>query len=230
MKIMTRVRAVLAGAACLGVWGAAAVEDNAVYGMSEKFTHGLVNLATGWMELPMQIKKGYDRGVPAVKAPAGSHSLGTLQGLFRGVSQTLGRTGWGAWEMVTFWAPNHTSNADLMLLNDSVYAWEKGTMKPFNCPCTSDGFKRLGKRLERGVDDLFGGVMEVPGQIRKADAVGCPLPGIPKGLYYMLGRVVNGAGDIVLLPLPGPVDNLMVPFEEVKPWDAWDGRYYNNVP
>lgn len=230
MKTMTRTSTVLVVGLVLFGWGAAAVEDTYVYGMSEKFVHGLVNLVTGCAELPLQVKRGYDRGVPAIKAPAGSHSLGTLQGFCRGVPHALGRTGWGAWELATFWAPNHTSNADLLLLQDSVYVWEKGTVKPFLCPCFKDGCKRMGMRFERGLDDFVGGFLEVPGQIKKADAVGNFWPGIPQGLYYMLGRMVNGAGDILLIGLPGPVDNLMVPFEEVKPWDAWDGKYYNNVP
>jgi len=230
MKTLARSCTVLVGGLLLLACGVTAEEDTYAYGMSEKFAHGLVNLATGWMELPIQVKRGYDRGVPAIKAPAGSHSLGTLQGLGRGVSQALGRTGWGAFELVTFWTPNHTTNTDLLLLQDSFYAWDQGTIKPFRCPTMKDGCKRLGMRFERGIDDLVGGFLEVPGQIKKADATGNFWPGIPKGLYYMVGRMCNGAGDMVLVGLPGPVDNLMVPFEEVKAWDAWDGKYYNNIP
>ena len=219
---------VLCGVAVLP-WRLAAVEDSYVCGMTEKGAHGLASVVTGWVEFPMQIKKGYDRGVPSVAAPAASRSLSTLAGIGRGVTHTLGRTVWGAWELVTFWAPDHTSNADLLLLQDSAYAWQKGTMQPFACPGWRDGFERLGLRLERGIDDFVGGFLEVPGQIKKADAAGNFWPGIPMGFYCMAARLVDGFGNIVLVGLPGPVDNLMVPFEEVKAWDAWDGKYYNNV-
>jgi putative exosortase-associated protein (TIGR04073 family) len=229
MKTAGRLSLVLVCGAVLLAARLSAAEDNYANGMTEKFCHGLVSIATGWLEVPLQVKKGYDRGVSCVKPCAGSKSLGALLGVGRGVSHTLGRTAWGALELATFWAPNHTTNADLQLLQDSFYPWEEGTLKPFRCPAVKDGAHKLAMRFERGLDDLVGSLLEIPGQIRKADASGNFLPGIPKGLYCTVGRMVNGAGDIVLIALPSPVDNLMVPFDEVKPWDAYDGKYYSNL-
>jgi len=231
MKTAVRLSLVLMVGVAFLAAGLRAAEDNYPAGMTDKFSHGLVSAATGWMELPMQMKKGYVRGVSCFEPCncAASRTLGGLEGVFRGVSHTLGRTAWGAWELATFWAPNPTTNADLLLLQDGFYAWQEGTMKPFLCPAAKDGCDRIGMRLKRGGDDLLGSVFEVPGQIRKADAKGSFLPGIPKGLYYMVGRMLSGVGDIVLIGLPGPVDNLMVPFDEVKPWDAYDGKYNNNI-
>jgi putative exosortase-associated protein (TIGR04073 family) len=229
MKTAGRLMLVLACGAVLLAAGVRAAEDHYVNGMVEKFSHGLVNAATGWMELPVQVTRGYDRGVPCVKACAASRSLGAAAGLGRGVSHTLGRTVWGAWEVVTFWAPNHTTNADLLLLQDSFYPWEEGIVEPFRCPTAKDGVQRIGMRLERGLDDVVGSPFEILGQTKKAAAEGSCLPGIPKGLYCMVGRLLSGVGDIAFFALPSPVDNLMVPFDEVKPWDAWDGKYRNNL-
>jgi putative exosortase-associated protein (TIGR04073 family) len=229
MRISGTFAGIVVGSMLLLNTGASAVEDNVVNGMVDKGSRGLVNIVTGWYELPMQIVKGYDRGVECVDAPAGSRSLGMLGGLFRGVTHAVGRTGWGVVELATFWASNPTSNAELMPLLDANYAWQEGTCKPVFCPDVQSGVDRIGLRLERGLVGVLAGVAELPGQIRKANAEDRLWIGLPKGLWYTASRIGQGAGDTVLFLLPSPVDNLGIPFEEVEPWDALYGDYYTNV-
>ena len=209
--------------------GALAVEDSIVCGMAEKGSHGLVDVVSGWWELPMQIYKGYNEGIPLIKAPAGSHSLGTLAGVLRGSFHAVGRTGWGAVQLAGFWTKNPTTNKDLMALLDSEYSWEIGTKKCMACPTLDESLNRVGMRFERGMRNIFGAVAEIPGQVRKADAERRIYVGLPKGIWFAASRLIHGAGDVLLFPFPGPEAQLNVPFEEIEGWDALAGKYYNNV-
>lgn len=211
---------------CSAAW---AVEDSIKWGMCEKGSRGFVNIFSGWMEVPMQVYKGYNDGVRGINSPAGSRSLGALGGLFRGMSHAVGRTGWGAFEFGGLWARNPTSNEELLLLLDSNYAWEKGSRKAFRCPTATDGMKRVGYRMERGLRGAVLGVAEIPGQMRKADAERRRHIGIPKGVWFAASRIWEGVGDVALLPFAGPETTLNVPYEEIEPWDALHERYYNNV-
>lgn len=74
----------------------AAVED----GPLRKLTRGFLNLATGWLELPVQVGK--------ITEQKGSFP-GMTEGLARGVVLGLGRTLVGAVETVTFPIPNPTT-------------------------------------------------------------------------------------------------------------------------
>ena len=229
MKVFRHLKGLLAGCVLVGAVAAHGVEDSYATGMTEKASRGLVNLVTGVVELPVQIVKGYDDGVSFIDAPAGSRSLGALGGLFRGVSHAVGRTAWGAFDLATFWALNPTDNKGLLLLQDANYVWEKGEKKTMMAPCLQDGCALIGRRFERGMNNAVGSFLEVPGQIRKHNRLGCAAPGLPKGIYYMVSRFCSGVGDLALLFVPGPETNLMVPFAEVWPWDAVEQNYYNNV-
>ena len=229
MKITGTFAGIVIGSMMLLSSGASAVEDSVVCGMVNKGSRGLVNIATGWFELPMQIVKGYDRGVSYVDAPAGSRSLGALGGLFRGISQAAGRTGWGVVELATFWAANPSCNCDLRPLLDANYAWEKGTVTPTFSPDVQAGVDAIGRRFGRGLTGILAGFMEIPGQIRKAHAEDRTCVGIPKGLWYTASRMGQGIGDTLLFFLPSPKQNLGIPYEEVEPWDAFQARYYSNV-
>jgi len=206
-----------------------AAEDVLVDGMGEKGTHGLVNIATGWMELPMQVYKGYHGGIGGIEHPEVGRPLGAVAGALRGAGHTIGRTAWGVVQLGGFWTRNPTDNADLLQLYDSEYAWETGVKKPIGCPKVEDGMERVGHRIERGYRNLFAGLGEIPGQARKAHDQSLFLFGVPKGVWYASSRLVYGAGDIVLSPFPSDDINRNVPFEEVEPWDAVQGEYYNNV-
>lgn len=67
-----------------------------VIGMSDKFVRGVANVATGWLELPNQIRETYrEEGL----------AVALFSGPLRGLGMTLVRTGAGALETVTFFHP-----------------------------------------------------------------------------------------------------------------------------
>lgn len=68
--------------------------EEIVSGMSEKAARGVVNIATGWLELPKQIYTTYqDHGA----------LQGCLVGPFTGIGMTVARTVAGALELATFY-------------------------------------------------------------------------------------------------------------------------------
>lgn len=79
--------------------------------VSEKFIRGMVNLSTGWVEVPRQIyevgtNEGWVRGV--------------LRGPFDGIGMFFARTVAGAVEIATFPVPLPTYKP----MMTPVYAWE----------------------------------------------------------------------------------------------------------
>jgi len=229
MKKQGLLAGLLMGGMLLVGSGAWAIEDSVRCGMAEKGTHGLVDIATGWMEVPMQIYKGYDEGIKQIKAPAASRSVGTLVGAFRGAFHATGRTCWGVMQLAGFWTLNHTDNSHLLQLHDSEYAFEMGQKKRIRCPNVDAGLTRIGERFERGCLNLLGAPAEIPGQIRRSDGERCVYVGLPKGVWFMASRAMYGVGDIGLVAVPSPNADLGVAFDEVQAWDAVCGRYYTNV-
>ncbi len=81
-----------------------------------KMGRGMVNVLTGWLELPKQIQLGTQASNPIT---------GLAMGLMKGAGMTLLRSGVGLYETVTFPIPLPTGFAspyEQMALND--YAWE----------------------------------------------------------------------------------------------------------
>ncbi len=64
--------------------------------MGHKAGRGLVNVATGWLELPKTIHDGAQEENPVV---------GVTTGIFKGVGKAVLRTLVGAYEVVTFPVP-----------------------------------------------------------------------------------------------------------------------------
>ena len=60
-------------------------------GMVDRGVRGVRNLFTGIIEVPMQIKKGYTNGVDFIDSDAGSKTVGTILGFFRGFGHAAGR-------------------------------------------------------------------------------------------------------------------------------------------
>lgn len=82
-----------------------------------KMGRGVVNVLTGWIELPKQIHLGSQEDNPVI---------GVGSGLFKGVGLTVLRSGVGIYEALTFPLPypkNYASPYEQMELND--YAWEE---------------------------------------------------------------------------------------------------------
>lgn len=64
--------------------------------VGEKFGTGIVNVATGFVEVPKSIY---------IESAAHGAAAGIPVGFFKGLFQTLGRTGAGVVEMLTFYIP-----------------------------------------------------------------------------------------------------------------------------
>ena len=110
-----RLRSIVVLAAALGATGVIA-EPAWAQDPIHKMGRGVVNILTGWIELPKQIHLGSQEENPIV---------GLGRGLFRGASLTVIRAGVGIFEALTFPLPYpkaYASPYESMELND--YAWE----------------------------------------------------------------------------------------------------------
>ena len=74
-----------------------------------KILSGVANVATGWMELPKNISLWNQRDQKAL--------IGITEGLVGGVFHTVGRTGNGALDLVTFWLPTYP-------IPDPLFVWD----------------------------------------------------------------------------------------------------------
>ncbi len=199
----------------------AATTDELMTGMGKKLMRGVVNILTGWVELPMQILKGVQGKLPGAED---NPVVGTVVGLFKGVGYAVGRTAWGGVELVGFWAANPADNVGIGIPLDAEYAWEEG--EPYDCfdPSLQEAaLKPMGQKLLRGLENGLLGFVELPGQIAKGATEKAPDLGIIKGLWYWYSREVYGLGDLVSLILPMSEDNPGVAFDQEYPWDALVG-------
>lgn len=186
-------------------------------GMGDKIVRGFVNTLTGWMEWPVQTYKGYQDGIGAVKSPAASKTLGTLNGLLlRGPGHALGRTGSGLLELAGFWAANPESNDGVGVPLDAPQAWEDGT----RFSLFKEGLAPWGRKIARGAGNGIGGILELPGQIKKGAQNGSVGTGILKGFWYFPSRTLYGIGEVFTFLVPNPKDQVGHAFEEERPWDA----------
>lgn len=108
----TLLTAVLLLAGLSGLAQAQAVETQGLgHQVSEKFIRGMVNLSTGWVEVPRQIYEvGTNEGWVS----------GLLRGPFDGIGMFFARTVAGAVEVATFPVPLPTYKP----MMTPVYAWE----------------------------------------------------------------------------------------------------------
>lgn len=108
-----RVSLALVCAAGLGIWlSPPAWAQDPIH----KMGRGVVNVLTGWLELPKQIHLGSQEDNPIV---------GLGRGLLKGAGLTVLRGGVGIYEALTFPLPypkDFASPYEQMELND--YAWE----------------------------------------------------------------------------------------------------------
>lgn len=74
-----------------------AQEGSVIEKMGKKLGRGIVNVATGWVELPRNI---YDTSVET-----NNPLMGITYGTLKGVGMTVVRTGAGAYDVVTFLFP-----------------------------------------------------------------------------------------------------------------------------
>ena len=220
--------------------GTFASEDNAFYGCVNKFTRGVVNIATGWVELPMQIAKGYRKGynngvdgkINLKNMPAASRSIGALNGLFRGIGHAAGRTVWGFVDCGTCWAKDRADNKNMLFLLDGEYAWSEGEPKYFCCPQAMNGVRKVGYRASRGLDDFVFAGAEIPCQTKvywDRYRNGMVVLGALDGLWLCTSRLANGATELGLCWLPSPEERLQVPYNANHYYDFCE-RFDRNHP
>ncbi|MBF0494915.1 MAG: exosortase system-associated protein, TIGR04073 family [Candidatus Omnitrophica bacterium] len=195
-----------------------AASDNVAEGMGLKLFRGVVNTFTGWVELPAQIVKGWNKGFMGNED---NKVVGAIVGIFTGLSHSAGRTFSGVEDAVTFWAPDAESNSGIGLPLDAEYAWQQGDAYNIFEPNLWDGAcVPIGSKFLRGAGNAFFGVLEVPGQIAKGIKGKAWDIGIVKGVWFFLGREVEGAGDMTSALLPNPADTKAYPYDEKWGWSA----------
>jgi hypothetical protein len=181
-------------------------------GMANKLNCGVVNILSGWMEIPCDIYYGYDEGLDRYGAekPAVSRSRGMLRGLFRGTYQGVGRTVEGAIDVLGFWAADPLDNKTYGYNFDSRYGWERGQVPDYtDPPCDI----RASRKMDRGVHNLLFGIAEVPSQIRTGVIEPAPIAGFGRAIWFGLSRPYEGLADLVTLFLPTWDDTYGYSFE-----------------
>ncbi len=192
-------------------------------GMGDKIVRGFINTFTGIVEWPMQTYKGYVRGATFIENKGASKTVGTAMGLIlTGPAHAVGRTASGVLDVLTFWLPNPPDNKGVGTPLDGKYSWEMGQPYSIFKPSLGEGIKPWGTKLVRGLGNGIGGILEIPGQIKKGHQskdsnVGM---GILKGFWFFMGRTANGIGEAITFFVPNPEDQMGYGFEEEWPWTA----------
>ena len=194
--------------------------QNIPEGMAAKFTRGLINAVTGIVELPYQTYKGYTNGVSFIDNRPASAAVGTVAGLFRGITHSAGRIDYGLLEVFGFWTANPQDYYGIGEPFDAEYSWEWGTQYSMFEPTLEEGVKPYGRKFVYGVANGVCGIVEVPGQIMKGAYQGRILTGTLKGFWFWLSREVYGINESVTFFLPNPKTHPGYPFEEKWPWTA----------
>ena len=99
----------------LGIWSIS-VTSAWAQDPIHKMGRGVVNVLTGWLEVPKQIDIGFHSANPLA---------GVVTGALKGLNLTILRTGVGVYEAVTFPIPypkHYASPYEHMELSD--YSWE----------------------------------------------------------------------------------------------------------
>lgn len=195
-----------------------AASDELLPGMGQKLFRGVVNLLTGWVEIPVQIVKGYNRGFMGNE---NNKILGVVGGVFKGIGDATGRTLSGVGDVAGFWAADPESNEGIGIPLDAEYAWQEGTAYDIFDPNLVDGaVVPIGKKLLRGIGNTVFGIVEIPGQIVKGVKEGALDLGIIKGVWYFASREMDGAADIYTFYMANPADTKGLAFDEKWPWSA----------
>lgn len=195
-----------------------ASSEELLEGMGKKAVRGAVNLISAPIEFPAQIIKGFRNGVEPIENQALSKVVGTVLGIFRGISHAAGRFSWGALELVGFWTANPADNEGVGVPLDAEYAWEEGVQYSIFEPSFEEGVKPIGHKLVRGVGNGFFGIAEVPGQTLRGASEGNVFKGVVKGFWYWFSRGAYGITNIVTALAPNPPDNPGVAFNGEWPW------------
>ncbi|MBU1084162.1 MAG: exosortase system-associated protein, TIGR04073 family [Candidatus Omnitrophota bacterium] len=196
-----------------------AASDDLLTGMGQKLFRGVINVVTGWVEIPAQIIKGYDRGF---NGNENNKIVGLVVGVFKGLGDATGRTLSGVADVAGFWAADPDSNEGIGIPLDAEYAWQEGTAYNIFDPNLGEGaFKPIAGKLLRGIGNTVLGIIEIPGQIVKGVKDGAPDLGIIKGIWYFASREMDGASDIYTFYMANPKETKGLAFDETWPWSAF---------
>ena len=196
---------------------ACADSENITDGMMKKLERGIVNLLTGWVELPAQIGKGYNAGF---MGDEDNKLLGIMMGAFNGVVYSTGRTLSGVADVIGFWTASPEDNKNIGIPLGAGYAWEEGeSYNLFDPNFTEAALRPMANKLFRGVGNTIFGFMEVPRQVVDSVSGETPYMGIVKGLWYWPSREISGIFDILSFPFANPEDTIGATFDKKWPWD-----------
>jgi putative exosortase-associated protein (TIGR04073 family) len=198
-----------------------AANESIFTGMVDKAVNGSINLLTGWIELPMQVYKGFDKGLDQIKREGPSKVVGGICGLFRGAIHGFGRTVWGAFELASFWAANPPDNQGVGVPLDAKYSWEMGQQYCIDKPNLPEGCKPIGTKFVNGLTDTLLGIVEVPAQISKSannEDGSNVFVGFLRGMWYWISREVNGVANIASFLVPNPTENMGYAYNSKWPW------------
>ena len=165
-------------------------------GMMEKGSHGVVNIGTCWLELPMQVCKGYDRGINSMENPAFSRSVGTVVGVFRGVSHGVGRAGVGIYQLCGFWTASPHDNHGIGTHFDGEYAYQQGEDEGLSLDNTVNA---MGTKAERGIFNIVACPAAIPNEIH---GTGNPSNSLIRGGWFTLSRLWSGIYELGTFVLP----------------------------
>jgi putative exosortase-associated protein (TIGR04073 family) len=209
VAVFTLVSPALADTCASPACGGKCKTEQLIGGMGTKFVRGVTNVFTGWIEIPAQICKGYN------KACLG----GAAVGVFTGVWHAAGRTFSGFYDMAGFWAADPENNDGVGIPLDGDCAWEEGTHYSLTRPSFAKAtITPIGAKLARGLGNAVFGVLEVPGQLIKGmKAHACDF-GLGKALWYWFSREMDGFYDGATCVLPNPKDTMGMKFDDRWPW------------
>jgi len=217
-------------AGCFAGLAGYGASDRLLEGMGRKAARGAVNSVTGIVEVPMQVYKGFDKGLGFTKFRVVSKPIGAVLGSFRGVGHAAGRTSWGYTELLGFWTANAQDNVGFGIPLDAEYAWQGGTQHSVLKPTLKEGLMPYPRKLARAASDMFLGGMEVPAQYGQGAYAGEPVTGAVRGVWYWLSRQWYGTLNLPLFMVPNPRDNPGVAFNTDWPWSGYVTCCLPNAP
>ncbi|MBP7216445.1 MAG: hypothetical protein KBA46_04085 [Candidatus Omnitrophica bacterium] len=215
---MRRVALVALVVLALAVTSGYAATDQILEGMGQKAVRGVVNIVTSPLEVPMQILKGYDKGLDFIGNEPASRGVGAVLGIFRGIGHAAGRLAWGGLELVGFWTANPADNVGVGIPFDAEYAWQEGQQYSIFKPDFEEGIKPVTNKLAHGVADALLGIAEVPSQVKLGKDEGNAAKGFVRGLWFWASREVYGFGNVLTCIVPNPTDNPGYSFNTPWPW------------
>lgn len=219
---MKRILSMCTGALLFSSVAALAADDMSVpERMGNKALRGAIDLFTGVVELPMQVVKGYKNGFGPIKNEAGSKTVGTILGFFRGLGHSAGRVTHGGRELVCFWSADPATNKGVGVPFDAEHPWEMGEQYSYFKPNLKEGVAPVGRKLTLGLANAFTGIVEIPNQIVKAkNDDSSLLVGTGKGFYNFISRTIYGATDVMTLffLVPNQVETYGYPYSSKYSW------------